>query len=588
MYLKQVIPGATKNKAAIGLVLATLLILLVRIRFGYAAASCDEGFYLSSTNRYHLGDRPFVDEHFTEGIHFDLINYAISSVVPLDTIIHWRTLGLLLSISAVALAGAAARRELRAPLSQPLLLVLLAAACFMPYNLWTPNYKNLCITFVMSALALGLWSQHISSKIFRLTAAVACGFSWVLASTVYLPQTGLGVLFIGLLYARERLVPSAARTASVVTVTLFTLSAAAFAALYTSDNLHYVVENLLEKQRFPQYAVGIIDKIVVKFTRHGLFTHIATAIAVGCLLGVAARLNRPRVWYAAVVANVLFTIVLLFRFVLDAVAESPGYLGTLSNWLYLFNLQWSFAGLSGVIARCREAGGVKVVLLSTPFLVMGLGAGAICAVSASTASAHISEMNVASGIIWIGIVGAFLWMERTAFPGTPGWGPRVAWDPTTAFSAGAMAFSVVHLWSWTYSDVAPWRCDAEFASGRAAGIRSTAPEVSSVQSALRLIDQTGLTGTGDFLIVYPGRCEMYYMTGTRPALFTSILGRDQPPDSVMRRWLVEATNRGRIPRIAVATKPLSGGDALEEFLLERFSWPPGQKNGRWSIGVRKY
>jgi hypothetical protein len=154
------------------------LVFVLLCVFGYLHATkgidlTDEGFYLSTSMRYSLGDVPFRDEPQSTGHPFDLLVSLVFLVFPDISLLQIRTLGLAFDIASVFILFLFFSRY-----APPLIVALTCSAAFLiNCGILSPSYNLLSRGFSILALTSYLFAWVSERKRHRiLCSALGGGF----------------------------------------------------------------------------------------------------------------------------------------------------------------------------------------------------------------------------------------------------------------------------------------------------------------------------------------------------------------------------------------------------------------------------
>jgi hypothetical protein len=139
-------------------------------------------------------------------------------------------------------------------------------------------------------------------------------------------------------------------------------------------------------------------------------------------------------------------------------------------------------------------------------------------------------------------------------------------------TAWLVLFSGAHLWRWSYEDLAPYRLHTIFHSGKLRGIVSTPEKVKDAEALVASVQR--YAPSAKFLLSYGGSPDglnfpaLSYLTNTRPALYSSLVG-DSSPEPLLGRWLEEARQNGREPDVIVVCGEIMRRDSSLPALLAK-------------------
>jgi hypothetical protein len=579
---------------AAGLMAGSTVVVLLRLPFGcdLAHGAGDEGFFLASAARYLLGDRPFFDERHTTPIAFDLFDLVLFRLLPVDSLLVWRATGLVLSAFALGFLSYSIRPwlgELRA--------AALYSACilFAPLNLWTPNYKNLSLLFLcvaMGAVAVairrtGPGSRYLLVAFSALSFCLACVcYSTLLVTVVVVAAYALHLWLrgTGASASRRDLV-------AVWLLLVVTLLGLGITGLVYAGVAGQALQNIVEMSAYrEQYSEPLLSRVIRKLLGHALWTELAALapLAIGGGLAVCSTDRRVVRLGATVLFLELFALALLFVLTAGLQGSLAYEYASLSPWLFLTNVCLVLAVLAASARACGWKG--MFGSESTWLLGYGLAVGGVVVLSASMASSYIAELNVCSWVIWPPLV---LRLARTIDEGhrrsPPSW--------TLPAMLGVLGLtSVLHLWTWTFGDEAPWKLHRTFAKGKLAGIVTSTARVDDLEALETTVRQHARRG--DFVLSYGGFWGLSWLTDTRPALYSTIVAPAMPVDPLLGEWLKSMAAEGRTPEVIVTRIPLRGRNSLELFVVERFDrvqlrgpfevWLPKQSKGTSSWNHRSW
>jgi hypothetical protein len=564
--------GRTASRPAFLLPIACTLLSLARLPFGCDLAhggAGDEGFYLSSAARYIYGDRPFIDEHYTTPISFDLVNFALRYFLPIDILLAWRVCGLILTAAALGLLAFSLREWMPRGSAPSLYSVCIL---FSPFNLWTPNYKNLSllllclsIAFVAGACRVGGWRQRLLASISAccFCGAVVCYVT--LLVVLALPLTYLICSFRAPQFATGR------RIAIPWLLTVVAATALACVAVTQAGLTAQIVHNLGEKQLYPQYAGSLASRLYQKLIGHALWSELVLCVPLAFLSAIGVT-HRNRL-FSRVSAFVAITGMgtLTWKF-----ATAGADYGTLSPWLFLLNVSL----LVGLLTLSTRIQGLRGTFQcpGTWLVALSVTVGLVFALSASLVSSYIAELSVCSWLLWTAIV------FKAAGLTSPRWQSNTARWLLLSTLAVTGTISLLHLWTWTYGDAPPWRLRHAFAAGKLAGIISTDARVREISRLNGILSDT--VPPGDFVLAYGGFWGLNWLTDTRPPLATTIIALNHPPERLLRYWLPSMIDQHREPAVIVTSVSVSGlQSSLETYIAQRYQ--PAERVGQFEVWLRK-
>jgi hypothetical protein len=254
---------------------------------------------------------------------------------------------------------------------------------------------------------------------------------------------------------------------------------------------------------------------------------------------------------------------------------------TLSPYLTMFNCGALLLVVTLIaIARVR---GINLRPAWPPIgvLIFNLSAALIFVVSASTISTDIKQLNVCIWLIWLGVI-ASAWELGTQLEiNCKGFRVR---QMVALVTAMFVVFSAAHLWRWSWEDIAPHRLRAIFHSGKLRGIISTPQKVENTEALLASLQRNA--PSTDFLLSYGGFPGLSYLMNTRPALYSSIIGDDQPPKPLQGNWLEAARQHGIKPGVIVVLGEIKQRDSsVLDWLTGEY--PPADRIGQYVVYLPK-
>jgi hypothetical protein len=216
--------------------------------------------------------------------------------------------------------------------------------------------------------------------------------------------------------------------------------------------------------------------------------------------------------------------------------------GTLATSFTILNVSLMACSWGIVMARARE---VRANARWTATALLLCAATIACWVPAAASGASVSQLNSGAWLLWPGALFALERGTSEAEIATAARAPaRQRITPVLAVALLMCCASATHLWAWAYEDDRPVVLDAVYSHARLAGVRSTSARVHETETLLSLLATR--VRPGDVLLVY-GYPAVNYLSGTRPALKSSILG----PPQLQSQWLAHMERKHRTPRYAV-------------------------------------
>ena len=527
------------------------------VKLPYGMFWPDEGFYLTSSYRLLLGDRPFRDELSYASSWFFLILTPILALLPDGgTIIQVRLVGYAIRLVAAALLF----WRFRDALPASLLAAGLAVTLLANYpSLFIPNYNSL--PFDLGYLALTAWLSGLRSG--SPTAArawgAAAGALFALSCLCYLPRLPLAAVPAAALgWALRRghaplLVSSRALLAAATAV-----FGAALLWLVLAGLASWVVDGIRFQAASPLFSPDPVRRLSwlwrVESQRAvpGALVQLAFWAA-GLMLGrLLGRGRSP--WAVGGLAGltVAYALVVAGTYVRAGDRSVPAY-------------TFVYAGLCGssvlayALARRRLAAYPPDVTIAAA-LVFWFGAGQqAVATLTSTQLTAAAIPGLATSLLLL----LLLW-EAPEAEATGGL-LRASRLPAFALCLvlGATA-AVFHF----YPEQNPLRVrTAAFDRGRLAGLRTNRR---SVRGWTGIVDYLRpRVQRGEFVLAYGNIPLLHYLTDTRPALRASYVAGFMY-DGAQQGLLVEAMRRdGRVPRYAVRLLPAPPDEYVAPSYSER-------------------
>jgi hypothetical protein len=532
--------------------LMCVLLGLLRLPFGFSYG--DEGFHLTSASRCVLGDKLFIDEHFTVARSYEIFTWPLMAISPIDTVLFWRFCGYITQVGALALicvaVGRILPRSVRAALFCGLVL-------YIPFNVPVLYYKNLSQIFLLFAEACFVIAAGISVRR-PLTSFALSGISaiaFLCGAACYLPLLALLVFpAIALWYGRGN---SAFRKIVFTWYgCLVVAGCVTVACLIATHRLDQIFANLSELSASPHYSMPIAQRILFKL----FFHHMWGGFALCALFFVpvfALFVTSRKYSLLAIVAITAGIDSLLMLFVLRPETDTL----TLSPYLTMFNYAGVLLAVTLIAVAAIHGINLRAAWATIIGLALNLSATLIVVVSASTIATDINQLNVCMWLIWPSVVTLAWDLGRHLAANSDGLRVR---QVVFLMIAWLVLFSGAHLWRWSYEDLAPNRLHAIFHSGKLRGIVSTRERVATTEALLATVQR--YAPNAKYLLSYggsptyqsfPGLC---YLTNTRPALHSSLVN-DEMTNPLIGTWLKEAKEHGREPDIIVVNGEIRQRDS---------------------------
>jgi len=499
----------------------------------------DEGFYLSTSMRYALGDTPFQDE-FTNAIRpFDLLISPVFLVFPEISLFQMRMIGLMIQISGLLFIFLVLSRY-----GPP---ILAATACgidfFLNNTILTPSYNLLSQSFSLISVSFYLFACVGPTLRRRILFSVLGGFFFGLCVISYysfivglaLPVfTGVACFFC-LPCKRMFFTPSLSFVGGCAfTLTMFTLFI----------GIHGL---------FPELAKGI--SMMKSITPLGsspwkklivLFAEMFKTLPYGfCIIGVwmlsffvVPKQKRNSFDYAfpAVGALALFLIPAITQWPLHTGAISIAIILSVAaillwNYTYIFkkrNLrpwQWINAylilwGLSMALIYGMSSG--NSFYQCRKALAPLLGAGILFAHHIIASYLRSTKDDSFRKTVW----------------------PKLIYIAPIPF----LFFSMQHSGKNIYRDLPPNQLKCQFSHPKLNNIHSTCDKVDAIEDLLFYLEKK--VDKGDYFLAYNYIPMLYYLTHAKPA-YGAAWARDDWPLSVREKLVEKMIQKNRIPNYCI-------------------------------------
>lgn len=495
----------------------------------------DEGFYLSSSHRLLLGDRPFVDEVSYATSWFFVVLTPLLAVLPDGgTVVQARLAGLALRLfSAGALLLAFRRGLTRGQMAAALSLTLLAS---YP-GLLVPSYNSLPFDF--GFLSLACWC-HAARRDGRRAIAWGIAAGVLLAASIvcYLPRVALAavpaVVTVWAVRARDRTL--AWSSGALLAASLAALGGSV-AWVHAAGLLGPLVDSIRFQAGSPALSTPLgprlLDLLRTEWARAlpSALVHLAFLSAA---LAAARSSRAPRALAALAAGASAALLVALYAASGDKTV--PAYALVYTGLCALPLLAYP-----ALRARVRAAHPELAVPADLLFLFAGAQQAIVAVTSTQRAAAGIPGLCASLVLLFL------LWNalpERAEVR-------RTADGAVLAFCAAlAVTGAAYHF----YPEQNPLRSATRtFDSGRLRGIRTGER---FVQAWSAIVDGLGpRLQRGEMLLAYEDIPLVYYVTGARPALAATYVSRFVYAPHQQQALLDGMIRQGRIPRYAVRLMP---------------------------------
>jgi hypothetical protein len=557
--------------------LTCVLVGVLRLPFGFSYG--DEGFHLASAARYLLGDRLFIDDHSTALRSFDVFTWPLMVVSPFDTVLFWRFCGYITGVGALAFACIAVGRILPRSVQTALFCGLVL---FIPFNLPILFYDNLSQIFLLSAEACFVIAAGISARqpmrSFALSGISAIAF--LCCAACYLPLLALLVFpAIALWFGRKN--STFRKMVFIWYGCLVVTGCATVACLLATHRLAQIVASVSDVAASPHYAMPFAQRIIFKLFHHDMWAGFGVCVLFFVPAFALSAINRKyRLPAIVVITAGLDSLLIMFLL-------HPGT-GTLtfSPYLTMFNCAGVLLAVTLLLVAAIRGVNLRTVWPAIVGLALNLSATLIVVVSASEIATDIKQLNVCMWLFWPSIV-TLAWDLGGRLDANSGLdansdGLRVR-QIVLLMIAWLVLFSGAHLWRWSYEDLAPYKLHAIFHSGKLRGIISTPEKVKTAEALVASVHR--FAPNAKFLLSYGGSPygqnfpALTYLTNTRPALYSSMVGDEFTPEPVFARWLEDAKQHGRVADVIVVCGEITQRDSSLPALLTSEYRPVDQMDG---------
>lgn len=523
---------------AASLLLAAIVVGLSKLPYGMFWP--DEGFYLSSSYRLLLGDRPFRDELSYSSSWFFLVLTPILSLLPDGgTVLQVRFAGFIIRAGAAAVLFLTFHRWLPGSL----VVSGLAVSVLANYpSLMVPNYNSL--PFDLGFVSLACWLAGVRSTSPNAVAwGSAAGVLFALSCLCYLPRLPLLLvpMVIAGLAVRARHHTLARSSVALVGFALLVYALAAtwlFAAGLWTD----LRQGVLFQAQSPLFKPSIAGRLstvmyaelkraVPSVSMHLAFWAAALVIA----RRGAGREASARDWIGLALLVAAYGGVLAGIYLSHGDRSVPAYGFVYSGLCWLPLLSYP------VLRRLVSAHGPSCALAAGIVFSIGLGQPAVAAFT-STQVAVAGIPGVAASLLLL-----LLSCDSPSSAATGGTNLRLMRFAACGF---CLCLAVTAALFHFYAEQNPLRVSTvAFEKGRMQGVRSSRRFVDGWS---RIVDYLRpRLHRAEFLLAYENVPLLYYLTDTRPALRASyVTGFMYGPRQ--QQTLVDAmVMRGRVPRYAV-------------------------------------
>lgn len=544
---------------AFALVLVSFLAFVAATRIPLGFSFGDEGIYFSSSSRYLLGDRPFVDEVFNVFRSFDIVQAFFMRILPIESVLGWRWFGFALQLAAALALLPLLTRILPADVWA---VTLLAIALYTPFNLWTISYNSL----MLGATSIGFALLGAALITRRRAMAIVGGAVFSLNGLVYLPMlalAGITVVFLALM-RKER----AARGSAVAWLGgLLGGCLTLLVVLALTGSIQPMLQAAAELRSLGYYEFNW-RRIYLKLAGSGQWPELPLAILAHLTLGYAAATARSRALRYALLGLAAAG---LCYWIAAYAADDTSYQYTLAMPIAVFNAALASTAFGVMLPAWR--GWLSDARRTAALLLMLAGVFA-AAVLAYVAAQNANQMYVAAEIIWPASI-LMLWLGLEHLPGRKAVGWAAAWLCVT--------MALVHVHGWTYEDAAtPRVLSAEFKTERLKGIRSKPEQVMHIDRLAAYIASSARDER--FLLDY-GAAGITYLTEKRPALKAAVVPATIPANLLGAEWLKFMHDNNRVARYAVVGMQLNAARVIDGYILTRYA--PVTTFGPYTVWQRK-
>jgi hypothetical protein len=499
----------------------------------------DEGFYLSSSYRLLLGDRPFRDELSYSSSWFFLVLTPILSLLPDGgTVLQVRFAGFIIRAGAAAVLFLTFRKWL------PISLVAsgLAVSILANYpSLMVPNYYGLPFDLGFGSLACWLAGVRSTSPNRAVAWGAVAGVLFALSCLCYLPR--LPLLLVPMVLAGLA-VRTGNRTLAWSSVALvgfallvYALAAAGLVASGLWTDFRQGVLFQAQSQLFK--ISGRLSKVMnveLRRTVPSAGLHLAFwAAALAIARRGGGRGVSTRDWIGLALLVAAYGGVLAGIYVSHGDRSVPAY-----GFVYS-GLCWLPLLLYPVLRRFVSAHGPDCALAAGIVFLIGLGQQAVAAFT-STQAAVAGIPGVAASLL--------LLLLSCAAPSSAESGRTELRLMRVAACGFCLCLGVTAALFHFYAEQNPLRVPtAAFERGRMEGLRSSRRFVDGWSGIVDYLQPR--LHRSEFLLAYENIPLLYYLTDTRPALHASYVARFMYGPQQQRTLVDTMVTRGRVPRYAV-------------------------------------
>lgn len=531
------------------------LVFVLLCLFGYVHATkgvdlTDEGFYLSTSMRYALGDIPFRDEPQSAGHPFDLLVSIVFRAFPHISLLQMRLIGLSLDILAIFILFSFFSRY-----APPLIVALACSVAFLVNcGILSPSYNLLSRVFSVVALTSYLFACVSENKYRRILFSASGGGFLGLSVLSYPSQILLSTIPFALLAfclsssdRRTFCGPSlwflGSLTSLMVVALILILSLGLFPDFVQGlslmqgitpfgtfgpwAKLHILFRELF---RILPYGLGIMGvyllAYLIAFTKGEKLRPFFGVIAVVIILSVLVIPSLPANLMVLSFSVTLALVSLLFTYHVSHESSS------ITNW--------------NVIRNCTMAWGFLLAL------IYGVTSG----------NSLLQCTNGIAPLLVVGVVSVYrlggLHTERSGSTATKtGVWPAFLCVALVPLILAGLKYSYHNI----YRDLDVDQLTSQFEHPKLKGISSTPAKVTALEDLLDYLAQR--VKPRDYLLAYNHVPLLYFLTHTRPA-YGAAWARDDWPLASRQHLLNRMIENNRIPEycIRILTGPIENWKSI--------------------------
>lgn len=531
-----------------------------RMAWGFDLIAADEGFYLDAASRLFWGDKPFLDEVYTTTRGFEVVLswvIALSSSNELLTI-RWISFGLqamiliLFTLSCIKISN----KSLLVFLLTPLLL-------YTPYNLWTLSYVNVsCLLVILffSLFYLGnLYEKTVYGKILIIIAALLSTYLFI----IYTPFFVLPLVFC------VPLILTYWQTKSVQTIYLYNKSVILFLSIWClgiflllltlklQNNLEFFLENIKLISANTIYKKNRLINFLNKIILSPMRLYWIIGFLVGILVIVITQIKRYKQYHIHIM--LLLGFILLLGVCYDTIKYQYGTkTGIMMSLAALFTIIVGHL-ITSLYNSIIKINLILLVLLSFgSMLLMGL---------ASANALHGNILNIYWIILGVILVCTLDYIQTLNIP------QRHAQNGASFLLCIIFTiYSLVNTYSYVYMTDKPSDMTTKHTIPHLKNIISKEEYVQILEPLANHINT--ICKPGDYLLIYSNNTHklfgLNYLTNTRPALRTSIVGGIESPE--FSTMLISTMKNKNITPTYAVTKfdSLSPNKVIDKYILDNY------------------